>query len=397
MIPRLRFDIGWSDLAYAALACFGRSSADSAADALERSLGSANAVAALSVRSGFDALIHCLALAPGDEVIMTHITIPNMVEIAELHGLRVVPVSVDTDSLAVSADAVERAITKRTRLIVVAHLLGSRMPLDAIAALAAKHNVALVEDAAQAFQGDGYRGHPDSTACMFSFGAIKTATALGGAILYFAHSELAVAVRRRLRAHPVLPRRWYAWRILRFSLGKLISYRLVFSLFVRGCRLTGAPYDDLLRAWVRGFTGSDLLAAIRRAPPAALLALLTRRLTQDQASRVDERSRRGAYLAECLPGVARPGSRAESASYWVFPVWDGQAERRASDLAQRGFDATTAASTLAMIVPAETGDPRCRLRPLECWLYLPQPHGMTPSECHRLGNWLRAQPADRDD
>ena len=67
-------------------------------------------------------------------------------------------------------------------MILVAHVFGCRMDLTEVVNFAAKHDLFVVEDCAQVFLADGYLGHPSATVSMFSFGAIKTATALGGAI-----------------------------------------------------------------------------------------------------------------------------------------------------------------------------------------------------------------------
>lgn len=71
---------------------------------------------------------------------------------------------------------------QNTRLVVVAHLFGSRAPLDEVVSLARQHNLMVVEDAAEAFVGHSYKGHDDVDISLFSFGTIKTATALGGCV-----------------------------------------------------------------------------------------------------------------------------------------------------------------------------------------------------------------------
>ncbi len=384
MIPRLQFDIGWRDLKFALGACCRAADATEAADALERSQSSAGlALVCLSVRSGFDALLQALALPPGSEVVMTSITIPHMVELVETHGLRVVPVAVDPVSLSVAPEALERAVGPATRLIVVSHLLGSRMPMAPIAAIADRYGIPVVEDCAQAFQGDGYRGDAASAAAMFSFGPIKTATALGGALVYCRDARLAGRIRQVLRTYQPLSRGWYLQRVLRFSLAKCLSLRPVFTVFVQTCRLLGVSYDEWLREWVRGFRGNALLASIRRAPPAALIAVLARRLSQEPFTSVRARQSQGEHLARLLSSVDRPGRCAQAHSYWVFPILVQDPDAQAQALAGLGFDATPAASSLSQILPSDEGS-RCRLQPLTGWLYLPQPGSMRARERERL-------------
>jgi dTDP-4-amino-4,6-dideoxygalactose transaminase len=101
-----------------------------------------------------------------------------MVAVIEHHGLVAVPIDLDPASCAVNLDALVAAITPRTRAVVVAHLFGSRMRMDAVVELAQRHSLFLLEDCAQAFAADAYRGHAGSDVTLFSFGTIKTATAI---------------------------------------------------------------------------------------------------------------------------------------------------------------------------------------------------------------------------
>ena len=157
------------------------------------------------MRSGLDALLQVLAYPPGSEIIVSAITIPHIVDILAHHRLVAVPVDVDLATLAVDADDVRSAITTRTKAILVAHLFGSRMPLDEIAVIAREHSLPLLEDCAQANDGTSYRGHAESTVSMFSFGAIKRQTALGGGLLRFRDAALAESrcgsSRRHIRAN----------------------------------------------------------------------------------------------------------------------------------------------------------------------------------------------------
>jgi perosamine synthetase len=260
--------------------------------------------------------------------------------------------------------------------------------------VARKHGVALVEDAAQAFHGDGYRGDPGSAVTMFSFGPIKTATALGGGVLRVRDAALAARIRTVLRAHRPHTRIWFLQRVLRFAAMKLLSMRLPFTLFVAACRMAKVPYDELLREWVRGFRGGDLLGAVRRAPPAPLVALMERRLRQDQASRVEARRTVGQRLADDLTSLERPGRLASRHSFWVFPILAKDPERRVRQLVSAGYDVTAGASSLTEIQPRRPDDATCALRPLAGWLYLPQPDTMSARERERLVELLSRSASD---
>jgi dTDP-4-amino-4,6-dideoxygalactose transaminase len=107
--------------------------------------------------NGTDALqiaLMALGLQPGDEVITPDFTFISTVEVVGLMGLKPVPVDVDEKTFNLSVEEVRRAITERTRAIVPVHLFGQCAPMEEIMALARKHNIAVVEDAAQALGAD---------------------------------------------------------------------------------------------------------------------------------------------------------------------------------------------------------------------------------------------------
>ncbi|MEH0008339.1 MAG: DegT/DnrJ/EryC1/StrS family aminotransferase [Flavobacteriales bacterium] len=108
---------------------------------------------AIPVANGTDALqiaLMALGLQPGDEVITADFTFAATVEVIDL--LRLIPVLVDVDyeTFNISPKAVERAITPRTKAVIPVHLFGRSADMEAIVAIAEKHDLYVVEDAAQA-------------------------------------------------------------------------------------------------------------------------------------------------------------------------------------------------------------------------------------------------------
>lgn len=142
----------------------------------------------LAVNSGTSALIAALVAAgvgPGDEVILpayTFFATASAVVVA-----KAIPVIAEIDeTLTLSPAAVERLITPRTKAIMPVHILGHPARMDALCALAKKHNLVVIEDAAQAcggsFQGR-YLGTWGDFGCI-SFDAYKImGTGEGGALL----------------------------------------------------------------------------------------------------------------------------------------------------------------------------------------------------------------------
>jgi len=109
--------------------------------------------------NGTDALQICmmgLGLEPGDEVITADFTFAATVEVIGLLQLTPVLVDVDLDTFNINIEAIEKAITPKTKAIVPVHLFGQCANMDEIMELAQKHNLYVIEDNAQAIGGSYY-------------------------------------------------------------------------------------------------------------------------------------------------------------------------------------------------------------------------------------------------
>lgn len=107
--------------------------------------------------NGTDALqiaMMALGLKPGDEVITADFTYVATAEVIGLLGLTPVLVDVNPDTFDINVAAVERHITPKTKAIVPVHLYGQCCDMEAIMALAKKHNLYVIEDVAQALGAD---------------------------------------------------------------------------------------------------------------------------------------------------------------------------------------------------------------------------------------------------
>jgi dTDP-4-amino-4,6-dideoxygalactose transaminase len=144
---------------------------------------SRHAFTCLSVRSGLDILLQALDLPRGSEVIVSAMTIDGILKIIAEHGLVAVPVDLKFKTLAPTPEDVESAITDKTRLVLIAHLFGTQIDMQSYARITQQHGLLLIEDCAQSFRGMPQGKSDVSDVAMYSFGPIKTATALGGAVL----------------------------------------------------------------------------------------------------------------------------------------------------------------------------------------------------------------------
>ncbi|MBL1175966.1 aminotransferase class I/II-fold pyridoxal phosphate-dependent enzyme [Pantanalinema sp. GBBB05] len=352
MIPRGTPDIGWRDLAIGAIASLQPHHPDTLQTQVE-TLWSANhdSLVCLSVRSGFDLWLQAIALPPGSEVLVSAITIPDMVRILEHHGLVAVPVDLEMATLSVDYASLERSLTSKTKAILVAHLFGSRMSLESIAEFARQHHLLLIEDCAQAYDGSDYRGHPASDISLFSFGPIKTHTALGGALLR-CQNQLVLAKLRSLQAHyPHQRSSVFLKRVGLFALLKLLAQPMIFGWFVQVCRWRGQNHDRVLYQALRGFAGQDLFQRLRQQPCIPLLRLLKRRLTRIDHTSIDRRIDLADRLITALPHTDRPGYHTKTHTHWVFPIQTQTPDQLVTRLWQAGFDATRTASSLVVVSP----------------------------------------------
>lgn len=114
----------------------------------------------IAVSSGTDALLialMALGVGPGDEVITSPFTFVATVEVIVLLGATPVLVDVEADTCNMNAELVDRAITSKTKAIIPVSLYGQTADMDEINAVALKHGVCVIEDAAQSL-GAEYKG-----------------------------------------------------------------------------------------------------------------------------------------------------------------------------------------------------------------------------------------------
>lgn len=393
MWVRKRVDIGWSDLGAALAHCLLPDNRSARAVELERVWSpQRDAVACLSVRSGFDLWLSAMNFPAGSEVLVSAITIPDMLRILEDHGLVPVPVDIDPDHLAVDLTSLEQGLSPRTRAILVAHLFGTRQPLGVIAAFARRHNLYLIEDCAQAFVGSSFTGDAEADVSMFSFGPIKTATALGGAILRVADPDVRDAMRRVLAAQPLHSRWTYFRRVLKYTGIKFLTGRLAYAAVFHTWQSLGRDPDQLVNGAVRGFAGPGFFARIRRQPAAPLLATIQRRIMRFTKEQIARRTRNGQFLLEQLQGaLVSPGWASAEHSYWVFPVLTDDSARLIRALRDAGFDGSSAHSMCVVAPPADRPGQRAVMaeQMLPRIVYLPYCLGLPRSEMERMAAVVR--------
>lgn len=165
-------------------------------------LGVPHALATSSCTGALHLGLRALDIGPGDEVILADIN--WIASAAPVFYVGATPVLVDVleDSWCLDPAAVERAITPKTRAIIAVHLYGNLAALAELQALAERHGLALIEDAAEAL-GSEYRGRKAgslSTFSVFSFHGTKVMTTGEGGMLV-THDEALLKRAQQLNNH----------------------------------------------------------------------------------------------------------------------------------------------------------------------------------------------------
>lgn len=161
---------------------------------------------AIGLNSGTDALViglRALGVTTGDEVITTPFTFFATAE--AIHQVGATPVFVDIDPRTFNLDVsgVEAQITPRTKAIIPVHLYGHAADMDALLTLARKHDLTILEDAAQAFgaQTGGRKLGTLGDIGAFSFFPTKNLGAYGDAGLLTTDDDDLAETARMLRVH----------------------------------------------------------------------------------------------------------------------------------------------------------------------------------------------------
>jgi dTDP-4-amino-4,6-dideoxygalactose transaminase len=158
-----------------------------------------------SATAGLHLALEALGIGPGDEVITTTHTFTATAEVVRYLGADVKLVDIDPATLNIDPALVEAAITPRTKAIMPVHYAGLAADMPALLAIAQRHGLKVVEDAAHALPTTVHGqlvGTLQSDACVFSFYANKTITTGEGGMLVTRDAALA-ARAKVMRLHGI--------------------------------------------------------------------------------------------------------------------------------------------------------------------------------------------------
>lgn len=163
------------------------------------------AIAVNSATAGLHLALEAVGVGPGDEVITTSHTFTATAEVVRYLGADPVLVDIDPRTFTIDPALIERAITPKTKAIIPVHFAGLAADMEAILAIAKRHNLRVVEDAAHALPATctgRLIGTLSSDATVYSFYATKTITTGEGGMIVTANPELAARCRT-MRLHGI--------------------------------------------------------------------------------------------------------------------------------------------------------------------------------------------------
>jgi perosamine synthetase len=170
-------------------------------------IGARHAIMVPSARYGLFLLLEALGIGEGDEVIipgLTYFAIPAM---TELSGAKPIFADIGLNTHVLDVAAFEAAITEKTRAVIPTHLFGTPADMDPIKAIAKKHNIAVIEDCAQA-TGARYKGARVGAIgdhAYYTFGLTKNITTLSGAMVTTDDDQVASHIRSTIQASGLSP------------------------------------------------------------------------------------------------------------------------------------------------------------------------------------------------
>lgn len=411
-IPRGELDITYRDLLHALLRCIKPPSPFFEAPMRatvrleegiaqvwnEYSSNNFQVVTGLSVRSLVDVHLSSKSYPEGSEVVIVPpIGIEGMMDVIQYHGIKIVPIDIgdyaNEPIVHVDIEKVKKKLNDNTVAILVVHPFGLICMDDAemktlrntVDNYSGKNNIEIWEDCAECFAGsDGYLGSQFANVHFFSFGMIKTATALGGGICVLNNNldegADALSVQMRRIQHTLhgqqTGREFFAKIYKAFLLRIFARNDALIGILVWLLNLLRIDYDSIVTSAVKGFPAQKskghkssvselneekrvraikLVQRLRNRPHPALLSLLHRRIKSATTSKiVFKRKERCAkmrgLLKQFIPSLQMPeGNDSSQHLYWLFPLITNNPDETYEEMKKHGYDIPRGTSQLGCV------------------------------------------------
>lgn len=224
-------------------------------DALARYVGVKHCISVSSGTTSLEIALRALGVGPGDEVITVPFTWISTVEVIGLVGARAVFVDIDAATYNINVDMIEAAITPRTKALLPVSLFGQMPDYERINAVAAKHKLPVIEDAAQSFGATqrGRRSCGVTTIGSTSFFPAKPLGCYGDGGALFANDDNLAERMKAIRTHGGLKRHHHVLlgtngRFDTLQAAVLLAKLPQFEWEVKERSRIGARYSDHLLA-----------------------------------------------------------------------------------------------------------------------------------------------------
>jgi perosamine synthetase len=411
-VPRGELDITFTDIAYALFRCIKLPSPFFEApmratlrleDEIAQTWNSnttmnLEVIPGLSVRSLVDLYLSAKSYPKGSElIIVPPIGIEGMMDVIQYHGLNIIPVDIgdysDDPVLHVDIDKVKQAMNEKTVAVLVVHAFGlicvNEEEMKELRNVVDNHSsakdVEIWEDCAECFEGQGgYMGSEYANVHFFSFGTIKTCTALGGGICAL-NSQLdkgaKATVEHMKRIQHMMngqqTGKEYFVKIVKASVLLLFGKNpMLMGVVIWILDILGINYDNIVTSAVKGFpcvppkAGSSefdlnehkriraiqLVQRLRKCPHPALLSLLHRRLRSKRTSitvmkRMERSAKMKQLFKEYLPASIQipTGGQGSKHLFWLFPIITSDADKVYQKMKRYGFDIPRGTSQLGCV------------------------------------------------
>jgi dTDP-4-amino-4,6-dideoxygalactose transaminase len=262
------------------------------------------------------------------------------------HNLVAIPLTVDKQTLHISVAELKAAITPSTKAILITHLFGGIMDISDIVDIAKEYNLLIFEDCAQAYAGNVYEGHPASTVAMFSFGFIKTNTALSGAVISINDPALYASTAIRNNRLAQQDTAIYFKKLCKAFFIKLLTSKIIYTLFYKLVLMVGKDFEEVIRSFTKGFPGEDIFAQIRYRPATPNKRLLEKKIKNFHQQYITGRIQFAADILMNIPAHYRIGWLNKKHTHWILPIETTAPDKLIHFLQSKGFDASQKASSL---------------------------------------------------
>lgn len=308
-------------------------------------------LAALSCRTILDLWLQVMDFPPKSQVLLSAVNIPDMITVLESHDLVCIPIDIDMDTLSCDMQLLEENINERTVAILSAQIYGKANSIDEIIKLAKKYNLCVVEDLAEAYQGEGHTGHVDADLSFYSFGTIKFSTSFGGGVARVRDRRAYEEMKQIEHEYPIVASSAYLKKLIKIlPIWLVTNNKVLAEIFLRTTDAFQFDHQKAIISMIRGFPKDELLKNLRQRPSVPLLLTIKERIKTFNTNRHRAFTQRAQRFVDSLPeSIKTPGSKAERKGFWLFPVVVDDPNYLGRALNACGVDATLSSTQLRVL------------------------------------------------